>query len=80
MWKLFYLQDGFKMICHFERHEKSHDEEKPFVCHLCNKTFKYAENNQFIYAVAVVTQARVSADIELLKSVQWEYACPLTHT
>ena len=34
------------MICHFERHEKSHDEEKPFVCHLCNKTFKYVENNQ----------------------------------
>ena len=36
-----FFQDGFKMICHYERHEKSHDEEKPFVCHLCNKTFKY---------------------------------------
>ena len=58
------------MICHFERHEKSHDEEKPFVCHLCNKTFKYVKNSRCIWAVAVAIQARVSADIELLKFVQ----------
>ena len=53
------------MICHFERHEKSHDEEKPFVCHLCNKTFKYVENSKFIWTVAVATQAKMSAEMAL---------------
>lgn len=53
------------MICHFERHEKSHDEEKPFVCHLCNKTFKYVENSKLIMTVTDAIQAKISDDMAL---------------